>query len=233
MPANVAVMRDMAQHTCIEPPRRIRNLLEFISRINGNEAIQQEMDQWGVKFDEALFTVKGRVLPAERVTQGDHSRHYNPQLADFLHETRDQRLHVSVNIDSCVVICPKREESNTRQFVSTLLSVCPPMGLGMCEPQLLMLEDDQAGNYVRALHQVGSSGNLQLAIFVLPNNRKDRYDMIKKAACIDLGLHTQVRRHLFYLPTLSNISCNVYKFELILIFCDCQMKFYGKKIFCS
>ncbi|KAH7977654.1 hypothetical protein HPB49_003141 [Dermacentor silvarum] len=192
MPANVALMRDMAQHTRIELPRRIRNLLKFISRVNGNEAIWQEMDQWGLKFDQALVTVKGRVLPAERVTQSDHSRHYNPQMAEFLRETRDQRLHVSVNIDSCVVICPKWAEPNTRQFVSTLLSVCPPMGLGMCEPQLLVLEDDRAGNYVRALHQVGSGGNLQLAIFVLPNNRKDRYDMIKRAACIDLGLHTQV-----------------------------------------
>ncbi|XP_050028085.3 piwi-like protein 1 [Dermacentor andersoni] len=192
MRANVSVMRDLAQHTRVEPSKRIRNLLEFIGRINGDEAIRREMDEWGLKFDDALVTVKGRVLPVERVRQGDRSHGYNSQTADFSRETRDQRLHVAVNIESWLVVCPRRVETDTTEFVRTLLSVSPPMGLGLGQPQMLQLDDDRAGNYVRALHEVGSGGNLQLAIVVLPNNRKDRYDMIKKQACVDLGLHTQV-----------------------------------------
>ncbi|KAH7946707.1 hypothetical protein HPB52_003764 [Rhipicephalus sanguineus] len=192
MRANVSVMRDLAQHTRVEPTKRVRNLLEFIGRINGHAEIRQEMDRWGLKFDDALVAIEGRVLPAERIGQGDRSHRYNPQTADFSRETRDQRLHMTVNIESWLVICPKREEPNTTEFVRTLLSVCPPMGLGMGQPQILQLDDDRAGNYVRALHDVGGAGNLQLAMLVLPNNRKDRYDMIKKQACVDLGLHTQV-----------------------------------------
>uniref|UniRef100_A0A224YKC6 Aubergine n=1 Tax=Rhipicephalus zambeziensis TaxID=60191 RepID=A0A224YKC6_9ACAR len=192
MRANVSVMRDLAQHTRVEPTKRVRNLLEFIGRINGHAEIRQEMDRWGLKFDDALVAIEGRVLPAERIGQGDRSHRYNPQTADFSRETRDQRLHMTVNIESWLVICPKREEPNTTEFVRTLLSVCPPMGLGMGQPQIVQLDDDRAGNYVRALHDVGASGNLQLAMLVLPNNRKDRYDMIKKQACVDLGLHTQV-----------------------------------------
>nr|XP_050028085.2 piwi-like protein 1 [Dermacentor andersoni] len=192
MRANVSVMRDLAQHTRVEPSKRIRNLLEFIGRINGDEAIRREMDEWGLKFDDTLVTVKGRVLPVERVRQGDRSHGYNSQTADFSRETRDQRLHVAVNIESWLVVCPRRVETDTTEFVRTLLSVSPPMGLGLGQPQMLQLDDDRAGNYVRALHEVGSGGNLQLAIVVLPNNRKDRYDMIKKQACVDLGLHTQV-----------------------------------------
>ncbi|KAL3183271.1 hypothetical protein MRX96_000252 [Rhipicephalus microplus] len=151
MRANVSVMRDLAQHTRVEPTKRVQNLLE----------------------------VTAVTAPI-------------PRTADFSRETCDQPLHITVNIQSWLVICPKRDESNTTEFVRTLLSVCPPMGLGLGQPQIVQLEDDRAGNYVRALHDVGASGNLQLAMLVLANNRKDRYDMIKKQACVDLGLHTQV-----------------------------------------
>ncbi|KAL1458824.1 hypothetical protein MTO96_043434 [Rhipicephalus appendiculatus] len=47
MRANVSVMRDLAQHTRVEPTKRVRNLLEFIGRINGHAEIRQEMDRWG------------------------------------------------------------------------------------------------------------------------------------------------------------------------------------------
>ncbi|KAH6929130.1 hypothetical protein HPB50_023840 [Hyalomma asiaticum] len=192
MRANVSVMRDLAQHTRIEPPRRVRNLLEFIGRINGHEEVRREMEQWGLEFDNALVTLEGRVLPVEHITQGQRTHQYSAQTADFSRETRDQRMHVTVQIESWLVICPKREERNTTDFVRALLGVCPPMGLLMGQPQILQLDDDRAGTYVRALHEVGSGGNLELALIVLPNNRKDRYDMIKKQACVDLGLHTQV-----------------------------------------
>ncbi|KAL3242482.1 hypothetical protein MRX96_021097 [Rhipicephalus microplus] len=54
MRANVSVMRDLAQHTRIDPPKRVQNLLQFIKRINGNDAIRAEMEQWGV--DVQRFT---------------------------------------------------------------------------------------------------------------------------------------------------------------------------------
>ncbi|XP_050023605.1 piwi-like protein 1 [Dermacentor andersoni] len=192
MRANVSVMRDLAQHTRIDPPKRVRNLLEFIQRINGNEAIRHEMELWGLTFDNALVSIDGRTLPPEKVMQSGQVYRYSPATADFSREMRDKRLHVAVAIDSWLVVCPKREEANVTEFVRNLMSVCPPMGVRMGQPQMLQLDDDRAGNYVRALHELGGGGNLQLALIVVPNNRKDRYDMIKKQACVDLGLHTQV-----------------------------------------
>lgn len=192
MRANVSVMRDLAQHTRIDPPKRVRNLLEFIERINGNATIRQEMEQWGLTFDKALVSINARTLPPEKVMQGQQVYRYSPTTADFSREMRDKRLHMTANIDNWLVVCPRRDDVNTTEFVRTLLSVCPPMGLRMGQPQMLQLDDDRAGNYVRALHDVCGSGNLQLALVVVPNNRKDRYDMIKKQACVDLGLHTQV-----------------------------------------
>ncbi|CAN8026453.1 hypothetical protein HPB47_015530 [Ixodes persulcatus] len=189
MRANVAVMRDLAQHTRVEPPRRVRNLLDFIGRVNGDSSVSHEMHQWGLQFDGQLVSIDARVMPPEWVIQGTQNYRYGANTADFSREMRDKRMHVAITLDSWIVICPKRDEQNCAEFVRSLMSVCPPMGLRVTEPRLLELEDDRAGSYVRALQQLSG---LQLALVILPNNRKDRYDMIKKHACVDLGLQTQV-----------------------------------------
>lgn len=192
MRANVSVMRDLAQHTRIDPPKRVQNLLQFIKRINGNDAIRAEMEQWGLTFSDSLVSIDARTLYPEKVMQGQQVYKCDPKTADFSRDMRDKRLHVAVAIETWLVMCHKRDDANVTEFVRTLMSVCPPMGLHMGHPKVLKLEDDRAANYVRALHEVGGSGDLQLALIVVPNNRKDRYDMIKKQACVDLGIHTQV-----------------------------------------
>lgn len=69
MRANFTVMRDLATHTRVEPPKRVKNLLEFISRINSSEAVQEDMRAWGMQFSEELVSIKARVLPGEKVLQ--------------------------------------------------------------------------------------------------------------------------------------------------------------------
>ncbi|XP_077497906.1 piwi-like protein 1 [Amblyomma americanum] len=172
MRANVSVMRYLAQHTRVEPSKRVRNLLEFMERINNNEAIRNDMDSWGVRLDDSLVTIDARVLPPKKVMQGSNAYRYSEATADFSRETRDT--------------------ANVTEFVRTLMSVCPPMGVKIAQPRLVLLNDDRPSGFVQGLNQLARGGNIQLAMIVLPNNRKDRYDLIKKEACIDLGLHTQV-----------------------------------------
>ncbi|XP_077488732.1 piwi-like protein 1 [Amblyomma americanum] len=192
MRANVTVMRDMAQHTRVEPSKRWRNLLVFMERINNNEAIRNDMDRWGIRFDDSLVKIDARVLQPEKVMQGSNTYRYSAATADFSRETRDRPLHVAVAVESWIVLCHRCEEANVTQFVRTLMSVCPPMGVKIRQPRLVLLDDDRPSGFVYALRQLTSGGNIELALIVLPNSRKDRYDIIKKEACVDLGLHTQV-----------------------------------------
>ncbi|XP_077500664.1 piwi-like protein 1 [Amblyomma americanum] len=192
MRANVSVMRDLAQHTRVEPSKRVRNLLEFMDRINNNEAIRSDMDSWGLRFDDSLVRIDARVLPPEKVMQGSNTYRYSATTADFSRETRDRPLHVAVAVESWIVLCHRREEANVTEFTRTLISVCPPMGVKIGQPRLVLLDDDRPSGFVEALRQLARGGNIELALIVLPNNRKDRYDIIKKEACVDLGLHTQV-----------------------------------------
>ncbi|XP_077485667.1 piwi-like protein 1 [Amblyomma americanum] len=192
MRANVSMMRDLAQHTDVEPSKWVRNLLEFMARINNNEAIRNDMDSWDLLYDDSLVRIDARVLPPEKVMQGSNAYRYSAATADFSRETRDRPLHVAVAVESWLVICHRREETNVTEFVRTLMSVCPPMGVKIGQPRLVLLDDDGPTDFVQALHQLARGGNIQLALIVLHNNRKDRYDIIMKEACVDLGLHTQV-----------------------------------------
>lgn len=191
MRANVAVMRDLAQHTRVEPPRRVRNLLEFIKRVNSDPHVCHEMDQWGLKFSDFLVDIGARVVNPERIIQGTHSYSYNASTADFSREMRDKQMHVAAQLDDWLVLLPSRDKRNGMEFVRNLMSVCPPMGIRINEPRIVEMDDDRGGSYVRLLQQFATP-DCKLALAVLPNNRKDRYDIIKKQACVDMGLQTQV-----------------------------------------
>ncbi|KAK8774268.1 hypothetical protein V5799_011196 [Amblyomma americanum] len=159
-----------------------------MDRINNNDAIRNDMDSWEIRFDDSLVRIDARVLPPEKVMQGSNAYRYSAATA------RDRPLHVAVAVESWIVLCHRREEANVTEFVRTLMSVCPPMGVKMSQPRLVLLDDDRPSGFVEALRQLAKAGNIQLALIVFPNNRKDRYDLIKKDACVDLGLHTQVGR---------------------------------------
>ncbi|XP_077498582.1 piwi-like protein 1 [Amblyomma americanum] len=100
MRAKVSVMRDLAQHTRVEPSKRVRNLLEFMDRINNNDAIRNDMDSWGIRFDDSLVRIDARVLPPEKVMQGSNAYRYSAATADFSRETRNRPLHVAVAVES-------------------------------------------------------------------------------------------------------------------------------------
>ncbi|KAK8766381.1 hypothetical protein V5799_006842 [Amblyomma americanum] len=61
--------------------------------------------------------------------QGSNAYRYSAATADFSRETRDRRLYVAVAVESWIILCHRREEANVTEFVRTLISVCPPMGV--------------------------------------------------------------------------------------------------------
>ncbi|KAK8780606.1 hypothetical protein V5799_018053 [Amblyomma americanum] len=141
-----------------------------------------------------LCVLTGLTDEAEKVMQGSNTYRYSVATADFSRETRYRPLHVAVAVESWIVFCHRCEEANVTEFMRTLMSVCPPMGLNIRQPRLVLLDDDRPSGFVYALRQLAIGGNIELALIVLPNSRKDRYDIIKKEACVDLGLHTQASR---------------------------------------
>ncbi|KAH7977988.1 hypothetical protein HPB49_004122 [Dermacentor silvarum] len=189
--SNFSIMKDLASEMKLDPAKRVANLQEFMQNMSSNEQVVKEMGQWGLKFSESLVEIDARQVQPERVIHGNNIRsNVNPMTADFSREMRDKDMFKAIQIRSWVVVCTCRDMQNAQDFVRELMCVGPPMGVTMLQPQLVALDDDRVGSYINCLKNIPRDTELLMAVF--PNNRKDRYDSLKKVACVDMGLHTQV-----------------------------------------
>ncbi|XP_037560629.1 piwi-like protein Siwi [Dermacentor silvarum] len=189
--SNFSIMKDLASEMKLDPAQRVANLQEFMQNMSRNQQVVKEMGQWGLKFSESLVEIDARQVQPERVIHGNNIRsNVNPMTADFSREMRDKNMFKAIQIRSWVVVCTRCDMQNAQDFVRELMCVGPPMGVTMQQPQLVALEDDRVGSYINGLKNIPRDTELLMAVF--PNNRKDRYDCLKKVACVDMGLHTQV-----------------------------------------
>lgn len=54
-------------------PRFSRLKLDGLFYLCRNKDAQDELNTWGLNFDQQLLNLSGRVLPAERISQGPRS----------------------------------------------------------------------------------------------------------------------------------------------------------------
>lgn len=189
---NFQIMKEIATHTRVGPEQRAESLKKFMNRILSNAAIQEEMRGWSLSFSPDLVQFKGRNLPGEKIYQAQNkSFYYDPSSADWSRELRSSRLLHSIPIKNWALIVTRRDSNNANEFVGALSRVGPPMGLDITKPKVFPLDGDRLNDYTNALQKVISPG-LQLVMTIVPNNRKDRYDAIKKLCCIDTPVPSQV-----------------------------------------
>ncbi|XP_029016531.1 piwi-like protein 1 [Betta splendens] len=189
MRADFNIMKDLSTHTRLSPEQRESRLNRFVSSIRRNATAQEELEKWGLRFDEELLNLVGRVLPAERIFQGSRSYEYNPWVADWSKEMRGVPLISSPPLQNWLVFHTRRTGNEAQSLLQTLQRVSGPVGIQMQRPIIIEYEDNQE-SLLRALqHNVGHQ--TQMVVVVLPNNRKDKYDAVKKYLCVDCPTPSQ------------------------------------------
>lgn len=190
MRADFQVMKDIAVHTRVPPEGRWKSLQGFIEKISQHEEVQKEIQGWQLRFAPNLQSLKGRVLPPEKIIQVNGSYTYRPADADWSREMRGQKLINSVSLENWVLIFTRRDNNKAQEFYRTLTRVGPPMGIQIRQPNMVELPDDNTNSYLQALKS-NINPNLQMVVCLLPSNRKDRYDAIKKLCCIEAPVPSQ------------------------------------------
>ncbi|KAM3867758.1 piwi-like protein 1 [Diretmus argenteus] len=189
MRADYNIMKDLATHTRLDPERRQGRLNTFISNINDNADAQAELNTWGLGFENQLLTLSGRVLPGERISQGSRMFEYNPWQADWSRELRGVPLISSPELTTWLLLYTRRNTNEAQALLQGLHKVTGPLGIRMDRPVMIEYEDHQE-SLLRALqHNVGPQ--VQMVVVVLPSNRKDKYDSIKKYLCVDCPTPSQ------------------------------------------
>ncbi|XP_074494492.1 piwi-like protein 1 isoform X2 [Sebastes fasciatus] len=189
MRADFRIMKDLSEHTRLNPEQREGRLNRFVSNIQKNADAQAELDKWGLNFDKELLNLTGRVLPAERIFQGTKSYDYNPWLADWAKEMRGVPLISAPPLDSWLLFYTRRNSNEAQSLLQTLNRVSPPLGIRMQRPVMVEFEDHQE-SLLRALQQ-NVVPQTQMVVVVLPSNRKDKYDTVKKYLCVDCPTPSQ------------------------------------------
>ncbi|XP_026877877.2 piwi-like protein 1 isoform X1 [Electrophorus electricus] len=183
------IMKDLSSHTRLTPEQRERRLIRFISSISQSAEAQNELSTWGLSFENKLLSLTGRVLPVERILQASRTYEYNPCAADWSKEMRGLPLISSMPLETWLMFFTRRNADAAQSLLYTLNKVAPPMGIRV--QRAVMIEyEDRPESLLRALQQnVGPE--TQMVVVILPTNRKDKYDCVKKYLCVDCPTPSQ------------------------------------------
>ncbi|XP_032223626.2 piwi-like protein 1 [Nematostella vectensis] len=192
MRADFSVMKDLAVHTRLDPKARSKDLNKLISEINNNPDASGELSGWGLRFGRNLLDFDGRILPGEKIFQKNKGSNYDPKSADWSREIRGAPLHSTVNLENWVIVHTNRDSGVATDFQQTLARVCGPMGINTTKPRMVPLNDDRTDSYLKALSNEIQADFPQIVVTIVPSNRKDRYDSIKKLCCLEKGVPSQV-----------------------------------------
>ncbi|XP_078682114.1 piwi-like protein 1 [Branchiostoma floridae x Branchiostoma belcheri] len=190
---NFTIMKELAIHTRPGPGDMSKTLQGFIGQLNSNPDVQKELQGWQIEFDEELLQLDGRTLPTEKLFAGDgHDFSYDRATPDWSRELRGKTLLSTRPLKDWLLIFTKRDAGIANDFKQTLERVAGPMGIQVSSPVMVDIEGDQARSYLHVLKEQVKPGVTQMVVCIVPNNRKDRYDAIKKFCCVDQPLPCQV-----------------------------------------
>uniref|UniRef100_A0A8C2ISH9 Piwi-like RNA-mediated gene silencing 1 n=1 Tax=Cyprinus carpio TaxID=7962 RepID=A0A8C2ISH9_CYPCA len=167
MRADFNIMKDLASHTRLSPEQRETRINRLISNINRNADVQNELTTWGLSFENRLLSMNGRVL-------FDYSFIFNSYC---------------MSLDNWLMFYTRRNADVAQSLLQTLNKVSGPMGIRMQRAIMIEYEDRQE-SLLRALQQ-NVARETQMVVVILPTNRKDKYDCVKKYLCVDCPTPSQ------------------------------------------
>uniref|UniRef100_A0A4W3IZG4 Piwi-like RNA-mediated gene silencing 1 n=1 Tax=Callorhinchus milii TaxID=7868 RepID=A0A4W3IZG4_CALMI len=190
MRSDFNVMRDLSMHTRLTPEQREQRLGSFMDYIQKDDNVQKELSDWGLQFDSKLLSMSGRVVPSEKIHQGGKMVMWAIE-SEWSRETRGTRLINPIPLENWVMVFIRRNVDVARSLLNTLGKVVNAMGIRMEKPLMNMF----SGGFLKA--EKGLSKISSPCIFswqvvcILPSNRKDKYDTIKKFLCVECPTPSQ------------------------------------------
>ncbi|XP_026003581.1 piwi-like protein 1, partial [Astatotilapia calliptera] len=114
---------------------------------------------------------------------------YNPWAADWAKEMRGLAVISAPPLNNWLLFHTRRNGNEASSLLQTLSRVSGPLGIAMGKPVMIQYEDHQESLLTALRHSVGPQ--IEMVVVVLPNNRKDKYDSVKKFLCVDCPTPSQ------------------------------------------
>ncbi|XP_076435020.1 piwi-like protein 1 [Babylonia areolata] len=219
---NNALMRDVATHTRIDPASRVRRLEDFVNSVHEKASVAQELKGWQLDLAREVVNIPARQLDVEKLFMLDRGRevllNYKQNEADWSRDMRGKVMKSAADLTNWIMIFPQRSMTKARELADLLSKVAPPLGMKYEFPSPVQIDTDRNDAYLTTLkHTV--TPDTRMVVCILPNNRKDRYDAIKKFCCIDCPVPSQMVTD----KTLSNKQRVMSVATKIAIQINCKM----------
>ncbi|XP_030381506.1 protein aubergine-like isoform X2 [Scaptodrosophila lebanonensis] len=191
MRADFRLMRAMSEHTRLTPERRIERLRVFNRRLLTSAQSVDVLKSWNIDLDKNLVEVPARVLMPERIHFGNQKQYLCDHRADWTGEFRNNAMFRHVNIKRWIVITPNRNLRETQHFVKLCIRAAAGMKMMISEPRYHEIQDDRNSSYSQAIDKAASM-DPEIVMIVLKTSNEEKYACIKKRACVDRPVPSQV-----------------------------------------
>lgn len=186
------MMRELANHTRLNPNGRIQRLLSFNRRLQTEPQVVDELREWNFRLDTKLVTIPRRIFEPERIGFGGQSGVVSAgDQADWTRELRNKQMFITATLQKWFIIVPNRLVNDSEAFVATIRSSVRQINFPIANPERIVINDDRANSYTCAIEDIMGRSNPQLIMCVAPNNRADRYSAIRKKSCVDRSVPSQ------------------------------------------
>lgn len=191
--ADFQTMKALAEHTKQGPTKRVQALTNFIQRITNNPDVTEHLNKWGLRFEKQLISLTGRALDAEKVLFANNRIVDGGQQASWDREFRSSKLLNTVDLKNWFLLHIGNDEAIANDLVQKMCQVSRAMGFNMSRPVLIRAHSDRLEVFQTIIKDVLSKNpGTQMVFCLLPSNRKDRYDGIKRLCCVERPVPTQV-----------------------------------------
>lgn len=189
----------MTQSTQIVPNRRREMLKTFMDRLQKNADVQKLWSTFNLGYETELFSIQGRVLNPEQVYMrkggAEVALNFDQRSSDFSREIRGCMMYrvKDPELSKWIIIHTARDKQHIQGFGETMARVCAPLGLRLKPAKIIELDGHDPNNsqYVQHCSEWAGKG-AQLIVIVVPNNKSDRYNAIKKVLCCEIPTPSQV-----------------------------------------
>ena len=189
--SNFTIMRDISQHTIVPPASRRASLLSFINTLTTHPEISEELKKWNISFRPEMLKLAGRVMNPEKIVFKNKTVPYDPRQADWGRDLKQVDLLDAIPLRDWVIVYSERTRPAPEKFIQAMNQAGRPLGIQVAPPKEVPLKNDRPSDFVEAIRDAYKAGSTQLVVIILPDNRKERYDAVKKYCVADAGIVSQ------------------------------------------
>ncbi|XP_055594938.1 protein aubergine [Uranotaenia lowii] len=223
MRSDFRMMRAMADHTRLNPDRRIERLETFNRRLQTSPESCEVFKTWQMELDRRLVELPGRLLPQEMIFFSTTASGVQAgENADWTAHFRNNPMFATVRLNRWYLIVPNRATREANDFLGCMIQAARGMRFEISNCEVVPIPDDNPGTYVRTLDNVLNK-DPQMIMCVVSNNKADRYTAIKKKCCVDRAIPTQVMVQKTITPKGGNVRTLMSVATKVVIQMNCKL----------